>query len=181
MTRLLLPLFICLALAATAVGQPADAIKKIEATFEPAQAKPGQTVTLKLTVQLADGYFTYPLVQPAPEAKFSVNSVKFPTDGPVVFVGETLEPDGPKAKKAEDHEYLIYPGGGTWARPAVVRPAAKAGDAPVKVRFRVMVCDEDRCFPPKNLDLEATLKVLDAAPVPVEARYKEEVEKAGKP
>jgi Disulphide bond corrector protein DsbC len=180
MTRTLLSFSICLALAATALGQPADAIKKVEATFEPAQAKPGQTVTLKLTVQLAEGYFTYPVVQPAPEAKFSVNSIKFPADGPVIFVGETVDPDGPKMKKAEDHEYLIHPGGGTWARKAVVRPTAKAGEGTVKVRFRVMVCDEDRCFPPKNHDLEATLKVLDGPPVAVEAKYKGEVEKAGK-
>src|SRR5688572_14234605 len=180
MTRTLLSLPLCLIVVGIAFAQPKDAIKKVEATFEPAQAKPGQTVTLKLTVSLADGYFTYPVLQPAPEAKYSVNALTFPTGGPVVFVGETVDPVGPKTKKAEDHEYLIYPGGGTWVRKAVVVPAAKAGDEKVKVRFRIMVCDEDRCFPPKTFDLEATLQVQDGPPVPVEARYKDEVEKGEK-
>jgi DsbC/DsbD-like thiol-disulfide interchange protein len=180
MTRTPLALFVFLSVAAAAFGQPKDAIKKVEASFEPAQAKPGQTVTLKLTVQLADGYHTYPVVQPTPEAKYSVNKIAFPPADAVVFVGETVDPVEPKVKKGEDHEYLVYPGGGTWTRKAVLRPTAKPGEAAVKVQFRLMVCDEDRCFPPKAIDLEATIKVLDEPAVPVEAKYKAEVEKAGK-
>jgi hypothetical protein len=61
-----------------------------------------------------------------------------------------------------------------------VRPPAKLGEAAVKVQFRLMVCDEDRCFPPKTIELEATFKVLDEPAVPVEAKYKAEVEKAEK-
>src|SRR5215216_6714936 len=147
MTRALLTFPLCLAFAAGALGQPKDAIKKVEASFEPAQARPGQTVTLKVTVQLGDGYHTYPVVQPTPEAKYSVNKITFPPADAVVFVGETVDPVEPKVKKGEDHEYLVYPGGGTWTRKAVVRPAARPGDAAVKVQFRLMVCDEDRCFP----------------------------------
>lgn len=180
MTRTLLTLPVCLALAGVSLAQPKDAIKKVEASFEPAEAKPGQTVTLKIVVQLADGYHTYPLVQPTPEAKYSVNKVMFPPADAIVFVGTTADPDSPKIKKGEDHEYLTYPGGGTWTRKAVVAPAAKPGDAKVKVQFRLMVCDEDRCFPPKTFDLDATLKVLDGPAGPVEAKYKDEVEKAGK-
>ena len=180
MTRTPLALFVCLAVVAAAFGQPKDAIKKVEASFEPAQAKPGQTVTLRLTVQLADGYHTYPVVQPTPEAKYSVNKITFPPADAVVFVGETVDPVEPKTKKSEDHEYLVYPGGGTWIRKAVVRPTARPGDTTVKVQLRLMVCDEDRCFPPKAIDLEATLKVLDGPAVPVEAKYNAEVEKAGK-
>jgi hypothetical protein len=180
MTRTALSLVVCLAIAGVTLAQPKDAIKKIEATFEPAQAKPGQTVTLKLTVELAEGYFTYPVTQPAPEAKYSVNQITFPAGGPIVFVGETVDPVEPKVKKAEDHEYLIHPGGGTWIRKAVVRPTAASGEEKVKVKFRIMVCDEDRCFPPKAHDLEATIKIQDGPAVPVEAKYKDEVEKAGK-
>ena len=180
MTRALLTLPVCLALAGVALAQPKDAIKKVEASFEPAEARPGQTVTLKIIVQLADGYHTYPLVQPTPEAKFSVNKVTFPSADAVVFVGTTADPEGAKAKKSEDHEYLISPGGGTWTRHAVVRPTARLGEAKVKVQFRLLVCDEERCFPPKSIDLEAALKVLDGPAVPVEAKYKDEVEKAGK-
>src|SRR5688572_32019698 len=117
MRRMLFALPLCLVLAGAASAQSAkDAVKKVEAVFEPAEARPGQTVTLKITVQLADGYCTYPVVQPAPEGKYSTNSVVFPAGGLVVFVGETVDPAGPKAKKVEDYELLTYPGGGTWVR-----------------------------------------------------------------
>jgi hypothetical protein len=157
-----------------------DAVKKVEAVFEPAEAKPGQTVTLKVVVQLADGYFTYPTVQPAPEAKYSANSLVFPKDGPLVFVGETVDPVLPKSKKIEDYEMLIYPGGGTWIRKAIVLPTAKAGASTSKVKFKLLVCDENVCFPPKTHELEASLKILDGPAVTVDAKYKDEVEKAGK-
>jgi hypothetical protein len=161
-------------------GKVNDAIQKVEAAFEPAEAKAGQTVTLKITVKLADGYHTYPLVQQAPEAKYSTNTITFPKDGPVVFVGETIDPIDAKAKKVDDYELLVCNGGGTWIRKAVVPPSAKAGEATAKVKFKLLVCDENNCFPPKTIDLEAPLKVLDAPAVPVEAKYKDEVEKAGK-
>jgi Thiol:disulfide interchange protein DsbD, N-terminal len=182
MSRSLVILSLCLAVAGMSFGQgkAKDAVRKVDAVFEPAEAKPGQTVTLKVTVQLADGYHTYPVMQPAPEAKFSANGITFPKDGPVVFVGETVDPVSPKSKKVEDYELLYYPGGGTWIRRAVVPPTAKPGAVTAKVKFKLLVCDEDNCFPPKTYELEASLKVLDAPAVPVDPKYKEEVEKAGK-
>ena len=44
----------------------------------PAEAKPGQTVTFTLTVELNDGYHTYPTVQPDKKAAGMVNEIKFP-------------------------------------------------------------------------------------------------------
>jgi DsbC/DsbD-like thiol-disulfide interchange protein len=181
MSRLLLAISLCLAVAAPAVAQSAkDAVQKVEAVFEPADAKPGQTVTLKITVKLADGYYTYPTVQPAPEAKYSTNAIVVPAGGPIVFVDKTVDPAGPKTKKIEDYDLFTYPGGGTWTRKAVVSPTAKAGATTAKVKIKLLVCEEDRCFPPKTHELEATLKVLDGPAVDVDPKYKAEVEKAEK-
>jgi len=182
MLRIALAISLTVLVASVAVAQDKakDAIQKVEAAFEPAEAKPGQTVTLKLTVKLADGYHTYPVMQPAPEAKYSANAITFPKDGPVVFVGDTVDPVEPKVKKVEDYDLLVYPGGGTWIRKAVVPTTAKAGAATAKVKIKLLVCDENNCFPPKTVELEAPLKVLDAPAVPVESKYKDEVEKAGK-
>jgi DsbC/DsbD-like thiol-disulfide interchange protein len=181
MRRLLLAIPLSLAAVVPAPAQSAkDAVKKVEAVFEPAEAKPGQTVTLKITVELADGYYTYPTVQPAPEGKYSTNSLVLPTGGPIVFVDKTVDPAGPKTKRIEDYDLFTYPGGGTWTRKAVVAPSTKPGAATAKVKFKLLVCEEDRCFPPKTHELEATLKVLDGPPVDVEAKYKAEVEKAEK-
>jgi DsbC/DsbD-like thiol-disulfide interchange protein len=183
MNRISRSFVVLLTFAALASAQDAkskEAIKKVEAVFEPAEAKPGQTVTLKIVVQLADGYHTYPVHQPAPEAKYSTNSIAFPKDGPVIFVGETVDPPGAKAKKEDTYELLTYPGGGTWMRKAVVPPTAKAGTVAAKVKFTMQVCDENACFPPKKYDLEVPLKILDAPAVAIDPKYKAEVEKAGK-
>jgi hypothetical protein len=186
MTRILAGV-VALTFVPIALADPAtDAVKKVEAVFEPADAKPGQTVTLKIKVELADGYHTYPVVQPAEEAKFSANKLTFPADGPVVYVGDTVDPVGPKTKIVDDpvakekYELLYYPGGGTWVRKAVVLPTAKAGAATSKVKIRLLVCDAENCFPPKTVELEAKLKVLDGPAVEVEKKYQAEVEKATK-
>ena len=44
-------------------------VKKVEARFEPATARPGQVVTLKVEVKLDDGWHTYPTLQEDKGAK----------------------------------------------------------------------------------------------------------------
>src|SRR5262245_44481924 len=77
---------------------PARGVKKVEATFEPAEAKPGQTVTLKITVELLDGYHTYPTKQVDKNAAQMVNKITFPAPAGVIFVGETKDPANPDTK-----------------------------------------------------------------------------------
>jgi hypothetical protein len=184
MTRLPLAAAGLLLAAGPVLAQPSfeQIVKKAEATFEPATAKPGQTVTLKVSVKLLDGWHTYPTMQPEKAAKTYQNKLTFPEGGPVVYVGEFDDPAGAKEKAeplAMIERMLIYPGGATWERKAVVLPSAKPGEAASTVKFRVLVCDKDNCLPPKTLDLEAKLKVA-GDPVPVEKKYQAEVEKARK-
>ena len=77
----------------------AKAVKKVEAKVTPAEAKPGQTVTFALTVELNDGYHTYPFVQPDPKADGMTNAIKFPTADKLVFVGKPEDPKGFVTKK----------------------------------------------------------------------------------
>jgi len=170
--------------AVPALAQPSieQVIKKAEATFEPASAKPGQTVTLKISLQLLDGWHTYPTVQPDKAAQSQSNKLTFPEGGAIVFVGEVDEPVDPKEKSeplANIDKILYYPGGGVWERKAVVLPTAAAGAASSKIKFKILVCDKNNCLPPKQLDLESTLKVA-GDPVPVDPKYKKEVDKATK-
>lgn len=157
-------------------------VKSVEAAFVPADAKPGQTVTLKLTVTLEDGYYTYPLVQTDKAAAGMVNKVEFPKAGAVVFVGDPLDPANPKSK-AEPAlgitEMLYYPGTAVYERKAVVSPKAAAGEQAVKIpNFTLTVCDKDNCFPPKAVPVEATFKVLPGPAEAVEPMYAAEVQKA---
>ena len=64
------------------------------------------------------------------------------------------------------------------ARPSS-SPTRQGGRGTAKVKFKLLgLRREHVCFPPKTHELEATLKVLDGPAVPVDAKYKDEVEKA---
>jgi hypothetical protein len=192
MTRLIPALLGVAVMLALVPGGPAaatpaqnwyeKAVKKVEAKFDPAEAKPGQTVTFKLTVDLNDGYHTYPTVQPDQSAASMVNLIKFPDPGAVVFVGSTADPKDFETKSEPElgiKELRYMSGPVTFTRKAVVSPKAAAGATTVKLaNFKLLVCDKANCFPPKKLDVEAALKVLDGAPVPVEKEYAEEVARA---
>ncbi len=157
-----------------------EVLLKAEAKFEPATAKPGQTVTLKVSLSLLQGWHTYPIFQPDKGAKSYTNKFTFPTGGAVVFVGETVDPTNPKEKAEGDIERMLYyPGGGTWEMKAVVLPNTTPGSASSKVMFRIQLCDKDNCIPTKTIEIEAKLKI-DGDPVPVDPKYKSEVEKAMK-
>ena len=158
------------------------AVAKLDARFEPADAKPGQTVTYTLTIELNPGYMTYPTAQPDDQAAGMVNALTFPESGPVVFVGDVSDPTGFKTKAEPDvgiKEIRYYTGKVVYQRKAVVSPTAKPGPVSVKLpAFRLTVCDDRTCFPSKSLTPEAALTVLDAPPVPVDPKYSAEVRKA---
>ncbi len=158
------------------------AVKKVEAKFSPAEANPGQTVTFTVTIELTDGYHTYPTFQPDKDAAGMVNVIKFPAPDAVIFVGKTEDPKDAKTKAEPELgilEMTYCTGSVTYTRKAVVSPKAAAGPATVKLtKFSLSVCDKDNCFPPKNVPVEAKLKVLDGPAVEVEKAFAEEVKKA---
>ena len=179
----------CVALAlAEAPATPAaqkwyeKAVKKVSGEFTPAEAKPGQTVTLSVTVELNEGYHTYPTKQIDKMAEGMVNVLKFPDAGAVIFVDRVQDPKDPKTKADLEigiTELRYYEGKVTFTRKAVVSPKAAAGATSVKLAaFKLSVCDKSNCYPPKDVPVEAALKVLDGPAVPVQAEYADEVKKA---
>lgn len=182
-------------LVALLPGQPAagvqkkagwyeKAVKKIEGKFDPAEAKPGQTVTFKLTIELNDGYYTYPTVQPDKSAENYVNRIVFPAADKVVFVGATSDPKDFETKDDETanvKNMRVLSGTSTYSRKVVVSPKAAPGVVEVKLEeFRIQVCDKKFCFPSKAVPVTATLKVLDGPAVPVDKEFADEVKKAVK-
>ncbi len=159
----------------------AKAVKSVEASFEPATAKPGQTVTFKLTIDLHEGYHTYPTMQKDKNADGQVNKIAFPEGGPLIFVGNVKEPKNPDVKA----EPLLgikalhtYHGIVVYERTAVVSPKATAGEVRVALKaLRLSVCDESSCYGPKTLT-PATKLTITGDPVPVEKAWAAEVEKA---
>lgn len=178
-----------LLLSTAAVAQPPKkdawfdkAVKSVDLTFDPAEAKPGQTVTMRLTVTLADGYYTYPVAQPDKAARDMVNEFKFPDPGAVVFVGPVLEPKEFK-KKAEPvlgiKELRTLSGKVVYERKLVVNPGQPAGPVAVKLpAVKLNVCDEKICYPTKTVTPTGTLKVLPGPAVSIDAAFAAEVAKA---
>jgi hypothetical protein len=160
--------------------QAADPEFKITGSFEPSEAKPGQTVTLKIKVDIEKGWHTYPTVQEDKAAAFQVNKIAFEPKNPVVFVENVVEPPNPTIKAEADLGITAmhtYPGGGVWERKAVVPPSTKPGDIEAKLKFTILICNDKNCLAPQKVDVAVPLKVK-GDPVPVEDKFKSLVEKA---
>lgn len=158
-----------------------QAVKKIDARFEPAEAKPGQTVQFKLTVELNPGWYTYPTVQPNKEVISSVNRIILPLPGEVVFVESVKNPPFQTENDPVLGPKDFYPGGTTWDFPVVVSPDATPGFKEIMLKqFRILLCvkrknamgkPEELCLPPRTVAVKATLTVLGGPPEPIERRY----------
>lgn len=176
---------LALALAAPAAKDDwfAKSVEGVELTVDPPAAKPGQVVTLKLTVKLNDGYHTYPTKQKEKAAAGMVNKITFPDDvAGLLMVGEVKDPEKADVKAEPDlgiMELRTYHGTVTYERPAVVLPTAAAGERTVTLKaFRLNVCDANNCFPPKTLTPSAKLTVQPGPAVEVPKEYAEAVKKA---
>jgi hypothetical protein len=180
--RLVLPLTAALLLAGPAFAQRVtfdDVVKKIEAKVEPVKAKRGETVQWTLSLELTDGWHTYPTKQPDPKHSSFVNKMKFENSAAAVFVGELKEPDA--MLRIEDGAKLAeIEGFPVWERAVVVRPDATPGKVKLAVPVSIQVCDKTACLPPKKVTVEVELTISDAPPVAVDAKYQKEVEAAGK-
>lgn len=158
------------------------AVKSIEGKVTPAEAKPGQTVTFALTIELNEGFNTYPTVQPEKLAAGLVNVIEFPAPDALVFVGKLEDPKDFSTKEEPDlgvKALRVNAGKVTYTRKAVVSPKAPAGDVKVKLPlFSLSVCEKGKCYPAKNVPVEAAFKVLDGPAVPVEKAFADEVTKA---
>jgi hypothetical protein len=155
------------------------AVRRLEASFTPAQARRGQTVTFTLTIQLQEGYYTYPTRQSDPQAAALVNDLRFPDPQEVIFVGPVEDPKTVQVKaepQAGIPSLRYCTGTVTYTRAAVVHPQARPGRVTVRLpKVRLNICDANTCFPAKEVAVEATLTILDGPPLPVEERYAEEV------
>ena len=184
-TLLVLPILLVFAASPGLAQQRAsfqDAVKSIAGTIEPAEARPGQTVTYKLTVKLNHPYYTHPVKQPDMSVGVanSRNEIELPTTGELIFVEPISDPPNAKTKTSTLGTLAYYPEGATWEFKAVVSPKSTPGDKRIALKkFRPLVCNGETefCFPPRPVPVEATVKVV-GDPVEVEEKYRETVEKA---
>jgi thiol:disulfide interchange protein len=147
-----------------------SAVESVKSVIEPADARPGQTVTFKLIVKLTPGHHTYPTVQPDPKAS-SHNTIKLPSTGDLIFVEPIADPPNPTMTPKDGALLAEYHDGATWEFKAVVSPKATLGTKEIALaEIKIQVCDSDRCLAPKKVNAPATINV-SGSPVEVEQKY----------
>ena len=190
---------VVLAAAHAAAAPPADpfaparpksfddlATAKLE--IAPARAARGETVTVRVTVTPSAQAWTYP-VHPKDRAQPSVTKFGFRSDDDLILVGTVNDPPGVKVKPRDDEdpsgpkdEYYPGPKPTVWELKAVVNPNAAPGKQTVglhRYSTQLQVCIAGNCFPAKDLPT-ASFEVTDETK-PVEAKFKDEVERALNP
>ncbi len=168
--------------AANADDWYAKAVKDITFTATPAEAKPGEVVTLKITVKLNDGYHTYPTKQDDKNAASMINKITFLDGTALIAVGPIKDPIDFETKAEPElgiTDLRTNHGDVVYERKAVVSPKAKAGQIEVKLKaLRLSICDKTNCFPAKTVTPMATFKVLPGEAVAVPKEFAEEVKLA---
>ncbi len=165
-------------------------VAEVKVEIVPPQARPGQTVTYRLTVIPKAGAWTYP-VQP-PEGQSEKTTLVLPPPGELIFVREPADPPGYKWKRKPDpndllKEIVYTPEPITWELPAVVSPRAAPGRKRIVLDKLTTLtgCNDFGCVnsSPDGSDLPAAeLEVLAGPAVAVEEAYRAAVDKAlGKP
>ena len=122
-------------------------LAEYKAEIEPKQAKPGETVTFKLTVTPKGAAWTYPAVSD----QLSTNTYKLPKPGDVIFVGGVTDPPGWKEKPSIEPPGLMdryYSHQVTWELKAVVSPKAAPGSKTVALAIgsKIQICNDNGCF-----------------------------------
>ena len=157
-------------------------VGEITAEVVPAKAKPGQLVTLKLTVTPSHGWYTYPMNAPAGQT--GRNNLKpEPTAEPQVrtlyVVGPVTDPAGWKEKPSTDRAPLldrVYKNPVTWELKAIVSPKAAPGPHPVSFDgFAIQICDTS-CLNAREDNFPVlTFEVLPGAPEAISPEYQAEL------
>lgn len=155
-------------------------LAEYKAVIEPKQARPGETVTFKLTVTPKGDAWTYPA---GVTEQLSKNTLNLPKPGALIFVGGVTDPTGWKEKPSVEPglKDRYYPDPVTWELRAVVSPKADPGAKTVALGLgtQIMVCNDAGCFYSDLKNPPAAAFEVTAGPaVPVEAKFRDEVEKA---
>jgi thiol:disulfide interchange protein DsbD len=127
---------------ATKFEDVADVTVKIE----PAQAKPGDTVKLYVTVTPEPGAWTYALAQPKGQPEKM--TILPPKTAAITFAGPTADPDGWKEKDGVEpgSKERYYPDPVTWVFTGTVN-AVPPGKATLDWKgTRIQACNHDNCF-----------------------------------
>jgi len=137
-----------------------EIVKNVDASIAPKTVKPGDSVTWKLTLDIADGWHTYPTKQPDPNQSAFVTKITMPKVAGLSFSGEFKEPKA-IIKKDADGDISMLEGIVTFETKIKVAADAKPGKHKLQVPVKVQVCSKDTCLPPKTVTVVAEIIVQE--------------------
>jgi thiol:disulfide interchange protein DsbD len=138
----------------------------VSAQVTPEKAKPGDRVTLEVTVEFQPGYHTYAIEQP--DLKAVATKITLDSDAPLQLSGTWTE-SPPHGKFDDVLKALIntHEGKATFSHELVVPGDAAVGEHMVSGSIKLTVCDATGCLPPKDEPFEATVVVeASSGPAP---------------
>jgi thiol:disulfide interchange protein DsbD len=142
----------------------------VSAALEPAKARRGQEIKLKVTLDITEGFHSYPTKQSDPKAEDYVTTIAVESPD-VSLVGRFRDPP-PTKIKAEPalkiRSLAYYEGTIVIEGTLRVKPDAVPGKKEVKVSTSGQVCDENGCVPFGDT-AKLALEVTDDPPVAVSA------------
>ena len=136
---------------ASSVGEPQEPVQGA-LTLAPDTVKPGDTVTLRLTLTIADAWYVYRTAGSEGQRKLGLQLTLPPGLEPV---GGWVWP--PAQTVQEVRAVQIY--AGTPAFTQRLRVGTAIGDVPVAMSVSYQACNQEMCGPPATLDLSTTLQV----------------------
>ena len=160
--------FVLFALFAAFLSAPAFAQKRLPvkwaASVSPADAHPGEVVTVSVTATINPGYHVYSLVPvptPGPsETQLSVSAPGFTAAGPVTESAPEVIYDKAFEKKLGLHEKTA-----TFIQALTVPNAAPAASVPLTISVRYQACDASSCLPAKTVTVDAPPLVISIGAV----------------
>ena len=132
--------------AAADVGAKEPRTVAMRVTSVPAAAKPGDTVEVRVTLKIADGWHTYADVPK--HSSYPLTIVKLDLPKHVQAVGDWWRPEGQPSD--DDADLSIYKGVVTFVRKVRVN----AVPVTIRVHAAFQACDESVCLPPDSCKQE---------------------------
>lgn len=139
-----------------------DAKLQLKAAFEPATAKPGDTVLLVLTATVEPGFHAYGTLEPT-NIPVSLDQTKLQLGG-LQTAGKASIPPGNR-HAVFGIESFPLPNEFRVTQKLKVPQGVKAGEVTVQGELGYQVCDENMCLPPDTAAFTARLKV-EGGPAP---------------
>ena len=140
----------------------APPVANFSATVSPANAKPGQTVTVKILAAIQSPWHIYS-VKPVPPPGPQATTFKFEAAG-LTPVGQVTE-NAPVLVKDENFGKNVgmHAKTATFTQKFMVGKTAKNGKLPIKVEAFFMACNDKQCLPPRFVDVKPILLTVEGA------------------